>query len=91
MYDRIHHHSQLVHFLLLSLSFSPPTPIHPRKNAPKRLRDHADIGTTHIISAILNVAQDADEVWELHILDHDGRRHFIHMEAGDSESVCLCL
>lgn len=50
-----------------------------------RLRDHADIGSTHIISAILNVAQDTDHVWWLHILDHEGRRHYIEMDAGDSK------
>lgn len=59
--------------------------IHPSPTNERRLRDHADIGSTHIVSAILNIGQDTDEVWWLHILDHEGRRHFIEMAAGDSE------
>lgn len=62
-----------------------PTPPHPNPTQPSRLRDHADIGSTHIISAILNVKQDVDEPWLLHILDHEGRRHFVEMDAGDRE------
>jgi len=50
------------------------------------LRDHVDIGVTHVVSAILNLGQDVDKVWPLQILDHDGRRHFIEMAAGD---MCL--
>ena len=50
------------------------------------LRDHVDIGRTHIVSAILNVRQDVDEVWPLSILDHQGRRHFIVMAPGE---MCL--
>lgn len=50
------------------------------------LRDHVDIGATHIVSAILNLGQDVDKVWPLQILDHEGRRHFIEMVAGD---MCL--
>eukprot|EP00624_Nannochloropsis_granulata_P007380 evm.model.NODE_7421_length_28612_cov_28.772577.11 len=50
------------------------------------LRDHVDIGATHVVSAILNLGQDVDEVWPLQILDHEGRRHFIEMAAGD---MCL--
>lgn len=70
---------------------SPPSDPQPhRKNTNNRLRDHVDIGQTHIISAILNVAQDVDETWELHILDHEGRRHFVDMDAGDREfGVCV--
>lgn len=45
-----------------------------------------DIGQTHIVSAILNVAQETDTVWPLQILDRQGRRHFIEMAAGD---MCL--
>ena len=47
------------------------------------LRDHVDIGATHIVSAILNLGQDVDKVWPLQILDREGRRHFIAMAAGD--------
>lgn len=50
-----------------------------------RLRDHVDLEQTHIVSAILNVAQDTETAWELHILDHLGRRHFVDMAPGDSE------
>lgn len=37
-------------------------------SAVSGLRDHADKGQTHIVSAILNVDQDTDEPWPLHIL-----------------------
>lgn len=57
------------------------------------LRDHVDIGETHIVSAILNIAQDVDKVWPLQILDHDGRRHYVEMAAGDmvlyESAVCI--
>jgi hypothetical protein len=37
-----------------------------------------DIGTTHIISAIMNVDQRGlDRDWLLQILDHDGNRHYV--------------
>lgn len=41
------------------------------------LRDHVDIGETHIVSAIINVDQDVDKDWPLMILDHDGNRHMV--------------
>lgn len=50
------------------------------------LFDHVDHQIFHV-GAILNVAQDLSEPWPLHILDVDGRRHFLKMEAGDSKLV----
>lgn len=41
------------------------------------LRDHVDIGETHIVSAIINVEQDVDKDWPLMILDHQGNRHMV--------------
>jgi hypothetical protein len=35
------------------------------------------------VGAIINMGQEADEPWELHILDHQGRRHRITMETGE--------
>ena len=60
------------------------------------LREHVDIGETHLISAIINVAQELPEgvendaekkeqyTWPLNILDHNGNRHWISMEPGDA-------
>ena len=38
---------------------------------------------THIISAIINVAQDVDEPWPLSVLDFKGQIHHIEMQPGD--------
>lgn len=51
--------------------------------AGNELRMHVDTIETHVISAIVNVAQDVDEDWELEILDHDGNLHKIAMAPGD--------
>ncbi len=36
-------------------------------------QDHADKPDTHIISAIINVAQDLEEPWPLEIFGHSGK------------------
>ena len=41
------------------------------------------ISDTHVISAILNVAQDVDSPWPLNILDWDGKSHKVYLEAGE--------
>lgn len=38
---------------------------------------------THIISAIINIAQDLDEPFSLDIFDHDKKPHKVLMEPGD--------
>jgi len=48
------------------------------------LREHVDTGDTHIISAIMNIAQEAEEDWLLTFIDHNGDRHFIALEPGDA-------
>lgn len=35
------------------------------------------------VSLIINMAQETNEPWELHTLDHQGRRHRVVMEPGD--------
>lgn len=35
------------------------------------------------MAAIINMAEEANEPWELHILDHEGRRHRVSMEPGE--------
>jgi hypothetical protein len=47
------------------------------------LNMHVDTVTTHVVSAIVNVAQDVQEDWLLEILDHDGVPHEVAMEPGD--------
>jgi len=47
------------------------------------LKMHRDRPETHIISAILNVAQSIDEDWPLQIEDHCYRTHHINMVPGD--------
>mmetsp|Transcript_17860 Transcript_17860/g.23532 ORF Transcript_17860/g.23532 Transcript_17860/m.23532 type:complete len:448 (-) Transcript_17860:247-1590(-) len=47
------------------------------------LRMHVDTVNTHVISAIINVAQSPGAVWPLQILDHDGNLHEVPMEPGD--------
>jgi hypothetical protein len=47
------------------------------------LKMHVDTLDTHVISCIVNVAQDVDEDWLLEILDHEGNLHKIAMEPGD--------
>ena len=44
---------------------------------------HIPPHTAEGIAAIVNVGQDVDEPWELHLLDPQGRRHRITMEPGD--------
>lgn len=48
------------------------------------LRMHADRFDTHIVSAILNVAQDTDIDWPIVILDHEGTPHDLTLEPGQT-------
>lgn len=57
-------------------------------HAHKALNDHAcDTPHPHNIAEgigiIINMDQDVDEPWELHLLDPQGRRHRLTMEPGD--------
>ncbi len=47
------------------------------------LKTHVDRIDTHIVSAIINVDQQVDSDWALHILDHQGRNHRVIMQPGD--------
>ena len=47
------------------------------------LKVHTDRIKTHIISAILNIAQDVEEEWPLQITDHMERDHFINLAPGE--------
>ena len=56
------------------------------------LQMHVDREKTHVISAILNVAQDLDEDWPLLITDFENTMHNVTLSAGDSvlyESMTL--
>lgn len=45
------------------------------------IREHVDTGSTHIISAIAQIAQEGmEEPWALTFIDHKGSRHYITME-----------
>ena len=46
---------------------------------------HVDTANTHVVSGIMNVAQDLGEGedWPLEILDHDGELHAVAMKPGD--------
>lgn len=44
---------------------------------------HVDRIDTHHVSAIINVAQQVEVDWPLHILDHKGRRHTVLMQPGE--------
>jgi prolyl 4-hydroxylase len=48
-----------------------------------RLKVHRDRIETHIISAILNIDQDVDEDWALHIDDHFYRQHKLNLIPGE--------
>jgi prolyl 4-hydroxylase len=47
------------------------------------LKMHVDRIDSHQISAIINVAQQVDADWALHICDHKGRVHRVMMAPGD--------
>jgi len=47
------------------------------------LLSHLDHLKTHVVSAILNIAQDVEEDWPLQILDHDGNVHELVLAPGD--------
>ena len=47
------------------------------------LRPHRDRLATHIIGAIINVAQDVDEDWPLEIYDHQHRKHEVILKPGE--------
>ena len=48
-----------------------------------QLKIHRDQEFTHIISAVLNITQDVDEDWHLHIDDHFFRRHKVTLSPGE--------
>ena len=48
-----------------------------------RLQPHLDHLKSHVISAILNIAQDVDSPWPLQILDHSGRPHEVLLQPGE--------
>lgn len=47
------------------------------------LKMHTDTDSTHIISVILNIAQQVNSDWELQIDDHMGRRHAVTLKPGE--------
>ncbi|XP_023343650.1 uncharacterized protein LOC111713088 [Eurytemora carolleeae] len=47
------------------------------------LHAHLDHLRTHVVSAILNIAQDVDEDWPLQIEDHQGNKYEIILAPGD--------
>jgi len=47
------------------------------------LRMHIDLQKTHIISVIINLAQQADKAWPLELIDHVERRHSIYLNPGE--------
>jgi prolyl 4-hydroxylase len=47
------------------------------------LKMHTDTDSTHIISVILNVAQQVDSEWGLEIDDHMERRHSVNLVPGE--------
>ena len=44
---------------------------------------HVDQTKSHVISAIMNIAQDVEEDWPLYIKDNDGNDHMVIMKPGD--------
>ena len=38
---------------------------------------------THIISAIINVAQKVNKPWPLHIMDHGQKHHKVYLNPGE--------
>eukprot|EP01084_Bolivina_argentea_P281740 482115_1 len=47
------------------------------------LANHIDTLQTHVLSAIMNVAQDVDEDWSLNIFDHNGTEYNVTLKPGD--------
>lgn len=47
------------------------------------LKMHVDRIDTHQVSMIINVAQQVDKDWALHIADHKGKIHKVIMQTGD--------
>jgi len=47
------------------------------------LLTHTDKAETHVISVIMNIAQDVEEDWALNIKDHEGRDHTVFLQAGE--------
>ena len=60
---------------------------------------HVDRYQTHVASAIINVAQDADADWPVEILDHSGAAHRRSLKPGQvlpglpsvTQRVCTIL
>lgn len=50
------------------------------------LKPHVDRYKTHIVSVILNIAQEVEKPWPLVIQDHLSREHIVYLEPG--EMVC---
>ena len=50
------------------------------------LKPHVDRYKTHIVSVILNIAQEVEKPWPLVIQDHLSREHTVYLEPG--EMVC---
>ena len=49
-----------------------------------RLRMHVDTVMSHVVSAIINVAQGGINTdWPLEIKSHDGKYHYVNMKPGD--------
>jgi len=44
---------------------------------------HTDRTNTHVISVIMNIAQDVQEDWPLYIMNHEGQEHKIYLQPGD--------
>jgi hypothetical protein len=44
---------------------------------------HIDRVSTHVISGIINIAQNVSEDWNLLILDYDDVEHSVAMKPGD--------
>ena len=47
------------------------------------LISHLDRPSSHVISVIMNIAQDVEEEWPLYIKDHEGRSHSLILKPGD--------
>ena len=44
---------------------------------------HTDKAESHVISVIMNIAQEVEEEWPLYIKDHENREHTILLKAGE--------
>jgi len=44
---------------------------------------HTDKISSHVISVIMNIAQEVQEDWPLNIKDHQGKEHTVYLKAGE--------